>query len=233
MAHPLEAVQVLQENDRKIARLQREVKDIPLRKKEIETQLDGARASLEAARENRKQITADLKQLEVEAASHEEKITRYKNQQMEAKTNEQYRALLHEVAAEKEAVSGLEDKEIELMEASEAAQQKISECESLVEEEVSGIQEEQEMLDERLGEIEEDLQRLTEKREQLSAHIDPSLIKRYERLFANKGDFAVVPVNGSNCGGCHMQITPQLVNDARNPAKLVACSYCGRMLINI
>ena len=36
MAHPLEALLVLQEKDRKIAKLKREIRDIPARKADIE-----------------------------------------------------------------------------------------------------------------------------------------------------------------------------------------------------
>ena len=29
-----------------------------------------------------------------------------------------------------------------------------------------------------------------------------------------------------------MRLPPQVINDALNPAKLVICNFCGRMLIN-
>jgi len=70
-------------------------------------------------------------------------------------------------------------------------------------------------------------------RERTAANADASLVKKYERLFANKGDFAVVRVENSHCKGCNMRMPPQVVNDALNPAKLVVCNYCGRMLVNI
>ncbi|MFA7257687.1 MAG: hypothetical protein WC047_08950, partial [Kiritimatiellales bacterium] len=121
MAHPLEALLVLQEKDRKIAKLQREIRDIPARKADIDKQLEGAKTKLMQAREALKKVTADLKQLEVEAEAHREKILKYKQQQMEAKTNDQYRAFLQEIAAAEKLISGLEDREIVLMEHAESA----------------------------------------------------------------------------------------------------------------
>lgn len=233
MAHPLEALLALQEKDRKIAKLQREVRDIPARKADIEKQLEGARTRLEASREELKKLTADLKQLEIEVESRREKITKYKQQQMDAKTNEQYRALLNEVAAEEREISALEDREMVLMEQAEAAKKMIAEREAELKEEEGGVADEQEMLQERLQEVHDDIQTLTADRQRMAVSINPSLLSKYERLFANKGDFAVVQVEGNHCSGCHMKLPPQVINDAINPAKLVICNFCGRMLVNL
>lgn len=234
MAHPLEALLVLQEKDRKISKLQREIRDIPARKADVETQLERAKAKLAEAREAQMKVESDLKQLEIEVESHREKIARYKNQQMEAKTNDQYRALLHEVAAEEKGITELEDREIELMEQLETSKKSIEEREAELTEEEEGIREEQEMLMERLAEVQEDLESLIADRERLAANVEPvSLVKKYERLFTNKGDFAVVKVENAHCKGCNMRLPPQVVNDALNPAKLVICNFCGRMLVNL
>ena len=233
MAHPLEALLVLQDKDRKIAKLQREIRDIPSRKAEVETQLERAKAKLAEAREDQMQVQSDLKQLEVEVESHNEKMIRYKQQQMDAKTNDQYRALLIEEASEKKGITELEDRELELMEKLDASKKAIEEREAELAAEEEGIRDEQEMLLERLEEVQEDLNALIERRAKIATEIDPKLIIRYERLFANKGDFAVVRVENGHCRGCNMKLPPQVVNDAINPAKLVGCNYCGRMLVNI
>jgi predicted nucleic acid-binding Zn-ribbon protein len=233
MAHPLEALLVLQEKDRKISKLQREIRDIPTRKAEVETQLDHAKTKLAAAHDAQMKVESDLKQLEIEVETHREKIVRYKQQQMDAKNNEQYRALLHEVAAEEKGISELEDREIELMEQLEISKKSIGERDAEMKEEEEGIREEQEMLAERLAEVQEDLDAKIADRERTASNADASLVKKYERLFANKGDFAVVRVENSHCKGCNMRLPPQVVNDALNPAKLVICNFCGRMLVNL
>lgn len=233
MAHPLEALLVLQKKDRKIAKLEREIRDIPMRKADVESQLNRAKSDLSAAREQLMQVQSDIKQMEIEVEAHKEKITRYKQQQMEAKNNEQYRALLVETASEEKEVSDLEDGEIDLMEKLEASKQSVDEREAVLKEEEEGISEELEMLEERLEELTEDIESEKAKREKIAADIDRPLLSRYERILANKRDFAVVHVENSHCRGCNMKLPPQVVNDAINPAKLVSCNYCGRLLINI
>jgi len=233
MAHPLEALLVLQEKDRKIAKLHREIRDIPARKSDIEKQLEGAKVRLAQARETLKKCAADLKQLEIEAGAHSEKIVKYKQQQMEAKTNDQYRAFLQEIAAAEKNISALEDREIVLMEQAEAAKKVITERETELKEEEGGVSEEQQMLEDRLKEVQEDLNALIADRGRITLSVNPSLLAKYDRLFANKGDFAVVQVEKDHCSGCHMRLPPQVTNDALNPDKLVICNFCGRMLINL
>ncbi|MEI8206715.1 MAG: C4-type zinc ribbon domain-containing protein [Kiritimatiellales bacterium] len=233
MAHPLEALLVLQEKDRKIAKLQREIRDIPARKADIEKQLEGAKTKLNQSREALKKVTADLKQLEIEAGVHSEKIIKYKQQQLEAKTNDQYRAFLQEIAAAEKHISVLEDREIVLMEHIESAKKIIAEREAELKEEEGGVSEEKEMLDDRLKEVQEDLDALLADRGRITSNVNPSLLLKYERLFKNKGDFAVVQVEKDHCSGCHMRLPPQVTNDALNPDKLVICNFCGRMLINV
>jgi len=233
MAHPLEALLVLQEKDRKIAKLHREIRDIPARKADIEKQLEGAKTKLNQAREALKKVAADLKQLEIEAGTHSEKIIKYKQQQMEAKTNDQYRAFLQEIAAAEKHISVLEDREIVLMEHIESAKKIIAEREAELKEEEGGVSDEQAMLDDRLKEVKEDLDALLADRGRITSNVNPSLLTKYDRLFKNKGDFAVVQVEKDHCSGCHMKLPPQVTNDALNPDKLVICNFCGRMLINV
>ncbi len=232
MAHPLEKFLILQEKDRKIAKLRRELHDIPKRKDDVKTQLEGAKKRLEDTRNSLKTLTADLKQIEIDVESHLEKINKYKQQQMEAKNNEQYRAMLNQIATEQREITAREDQEIELMEKAEAVKKSIKKCETTLAEEKAAISEELKALEERFQEVQEDLDLMVTARSQMTSDIQPTLLFKYDRLFANKGDFAVVEVKEKHCSGCYMLLPPQVINDALNPKKLTICNFCGRMLIN-
>lgn len=233
MAHSLEALLALQEKDRKIVKLKREIRDIPTRKADIEKQLEGAKTRRTKARDEIQQTAADLKQLEIEDSAHREKILKYKQQQMEAKTNEQYRVFLQEIASVERLIASLEEREIAGMEKLETAKKTLVEREAELQEEEHSVREEKQMLEQRFGEVQEELNALLAERERIASAIDPSLRSKYERIFANKGDFAVVHVEKDHCSGCHMKLPPQVINDALHPDKLVLCNFCGRLLINV
>jgi len=233
MSHPLEAIYALQKKDRKLIKIMREIRDIPQRKKDIEAQLAGSKQKLEVALDSRKHTEATLKEQELEVETLNEKVEKYKNQQMEASTNEQYRAFVKEIGVVEDEIKALEEKEIQLMESLEKGKTIVDECEEKLNGEKAGIADELAELDERAAALTERLEKMKADRARAAAECDRSLLQKYTRILQNKRDFAVVMVEpGGHCGGCHMKLPPQVVNDARNPTKVVACNFCGRIVYN-
>ena len=211
----------------------RQIRDIPQRKKDIEAQLAGSKKKLEVALDSRKHTEATLKEQELEVETLNAKVEKYKNQQMEANTNEQYRAFVKEIGVVEDEIKALEEKEIQLMESLEKGKTIVEECEEKLNGEKAGIADELAELDERTAALTERLEKMKADRARAAAECDPALLQKYTRILQNKRDFAVVMIEpGGHCGGCHMKLPPQVVNDARNPTKVVACNFCGRIVYN-
>ena len=211
----------------------REIRDIPQRKSDIEAQLAGSAQKLETAVDSRKHTEATLKEQELEVESLKERVIKYKQQQMDAQTNEQYRAFVKEIGGVEREISSLEDKEIVLMEALEKGKTIESECGETLSGERAGIADELAELDERSAELLEQLEKVKADRARSAEQCDKSILQKYSRIMNNKRDFGVVMVEpGGHCGGCHMKLPPQVTNDARNPTKIVACNFCGRIVYN-
>lgn len=233
MSHPLEPIYALQKKDRRLIKILREIRDIPQRKSDIEAQLSGSKKKLEMALDSRKHTEATLKEQELEVESLKEKVTKYKNQQMEAQTNDQYRAFVKEIGVVEDEIKALEDKEIQLMEALEQGKAIVAECEEKLNGEMAGIADELGELDARAAELQERAEQMKADRSRAAEGCDKPLLQKYTRILNNKRDFAVVMIEaGGHCGGCHMKLPPQVVNDARNPTKIVACNFCGRIVYN-
>jgi predicted nucleic acid-binding Zn-ribbon protein len=223
----------VQKKDRRLIKLMREIRDIPQRKSDIEAQLAGSAKRLEVALDSRKHTEATLKEQELEVESLNERITKYKNQQMEATTNDQYRAFVKEIGTVEREISELEDKEIVLMEDLEKGKAIVAECEEKLNGEKAGIADELGELDARSTELAEMLEQMKADRARAAEQCDKAILQKYTRIMNNKRDFAVVMVEpGGHCGGCHMKLPPQVTNDARNPTKIVACNFCGRIVYN-
>ncbi|MEA2068391.1 MAG: C4-type zinc ribbon domain-containing protein [Verrucomicrobiota bacterium] len=233
MSHPLEPIYALQKKDRRLIKILREIRDIPQRKSDIEAQLSGSRKKLDTALDSRKHTEATLKEQELEVESLKEKVTKYKNQQMEAQTNDQYRAFVKEIGVVEDEIKALEDREIQLMEALEQGRVIVAGCEEKLDGEMAGIADELGELDARAAELQERAEQMKADRSRAAEGCDKPLLQKYTRILNNKRDFAVVMVEaGGHCGGCHMKLPPQVVNDARNPTKIVACNFCGRIVYN-
>ncbi|MEI6892705.1 MAG: C4-type zinc ribbon domain-containing protein [Pontiella sp.] len=233
MSHPLEPIYALQKKDRKLIKLMRELRDIPQRKSDIEAQLSGSKHKLDMALDSRKHTEATLNEQELEVESLKEKVIKYKNQQMDAQTNEQYRAFVKEIGGVEDEIKGLEEKEIKLMEALESGKTIVAECEGKLSGEREGITDELDELEERSAYLLEKIDGMKADRVRAASGCDKNILQKYTRILNNKKDFAVVLIeSGGHCGGCHMKLPPQVTNDARNPAKVVACNFCGRIVYN-
>jgi predicted nucleic acid-binding Zn-ribbon protein len=233
VSHPLEPIYALQKKDRKLIKVMREIHDIPKRKGDIEAQLAGSRQKLDMALDSKKHTEATLKELELEVESRNEQINKYKQQQMEAKTNDQYRAFVKEIGVVEAEIKELEEKELQLMEDLEKGKAIVAECEEKLNAEKAGIADELAELDARTGDLKERLEQLKADRTRSAEQCDRAILQKYTRIMNNKKDFALVLVEpGGHCGGCHMKLPPQVIHDARNPTKIVGCNFCGRIVYN-
>ncbi|WP_372807736.1 zinc ribbon domain-containing protein [Pontiella sp.] len=233
MSHPLEPIYALQKKDRRLIKILREIRDIPQRRSDIEAQLSGSKKKLAMALDSKKHTEATLKELELEVESLKQQVVKYKNQQMEAQTNDQYRAFVKEIGVVEDEIKALEEKEIHLMEALEQGKSIVAECEAKLNVEKAGIADELAELDDRAAHLKKKAETMKADRSRVAAGCDKEILKKYTRILNNKKDFAVVLIEpGGHCGGCHMKLPPQVIHDARNPTKVVACNFCGRIVYN-
>lgn len=235
MPHPLEALYALQRKDLKLIRILREIQDIPVRKNDIESQLNGIKRKLTEATEKKKEIQSKIKDNENETLLIQEKVIKYKQQQMDADTNEQYRAFVKEIGSAEEEIKLLEDKQIVSMEDLENTKNNELELKQNLKEAEAAISDEIKELDDRHNELQERLEMMKTDRKRVTVNCDQLLLKKYTRILQNKKDAAIVILTGENknhCGGCHMQLPPQVINDAKNINKIVCCNFCGRIVYN-
>jgi len=230
MLDVIEKLLILQDRDRKIRRISTELAHIEPQRQTMKTRAAAANASLEAAKTKVKELESQRKDLELEVEAKKQLITKYANQQLQTRKNEEYRALANEIQTCKEAIFKIEDQEISLMEQGEAAQKEVaratqaaSEARKMADDQVTQLGVREENLKKELAELEAN-------REELAAAVDDSTRGRYERLMKNKGENVVVGVQHGVCGGCHMKLQPQLVVSCQAQQELVTCSNCGRIL---
>src|SRR5712672_374612 len=111
----LQRLTELEKIDREALRLTEEVASLPKRVAAIEEKLAEHKAAVDQAKARVKGNEASRRQNEADIKGFQEKIAKYRSQQSSVKTNDEYRALLHEVEFAEKQISGCEDKILELM----------------------------------------------------------------------------------------------------------------------
>jgi predicted nucleic acid-binding Zn-ribbon protein len=226
----LEQLLVLQDRQQKIRQIQTEIKTMPLQRQNLEAQLAASAASLSALKSKAQHLEMDRKKLELDAGTRQESINRLKTQQYETRKNDEFRAMGNEIERYEKEIRLIEDQELELMDQAEKLKVEVT-AEGI---KASGardsIARQMADLEEKAKTLEGRLNALTAERTELSGKIEEDLLSRFERLFASKGDAAIVALEHEVCTGCHMKVTTQTAHRVKNGKEIVSCEQCGRIL---
>ena len=232
MHSELEQLLVLQDRQQKIRQIENEIRTVPLQQKNLESALAAGAAALEAVKQRARQVEIDRKNLELDVGTRQQTIARLRTQQYETRKNDEFQAIGHEIERYEKEISSIEDRELELMEQADtlkvevvAEEKKATGAKESIARQLKDLEEKSKALTTRL----EDLKK---ERGDLAGTIDEDLLDRFDRLFASKGDAAVVALEHDVCTGCHMKVTTATANMVKSGKEIVSCEQCGRILYN-
>ena len=228
--HPdLEKLIELESTDREIARLRQEVAALPARVAVIEQKLNVSKAQVEAARNKIKAGEANKRKFESEIQAQQQKISKYRDQSLEVKTNEQYRALMDEIGFAEKAIREAEDKILEVMLDADAQEKAAKAAEADLKAETAEIEKEKAEARAITAKDEAELKEWTGKRDALRAGISEDVLRQYDRVSKHRGS-GVAEARDHKCTACQVMLRPQVYNDVRSNEMVVQCSSCQRIL---
>lgn len=219
----------LQQADREIQRLQDEVAALPRRVAEIESKLANTKAQVERAKATIKADENNRRKLELDIQSLQQKISKYRDQSLDVKTNEQYKALMHEVGFAEQEIRIIEDKILEGMLDVDDNEKKLKAAESELKAETAEIEKEKAEARRRTAEDEAQLATLNSQRDQLRGVIAGDLLRHYDRVLKLRRT-ALAEARDHKCSACQVMLRPQIYNDVRTNEHIIICDSCQRIL---
>ena len=228
MSPEIEHLIALQQADAEIRRLKAEIAELPKRVTVIEEKLAGTKAALEKARNTVKGDEAARRKYETAITDLRTKISKYRDQSLDVKTNEQYKALMHEIQFAEQEIGANEDKILELMVNAEVREKEVKAAEAELKDETAEIEKEKAHEREETAKDEKELAEWTAKREAARSAVDSDLIRHYERVLKFRGS-GLAEVRDQKCMGCSVMLRPQTFNDVKT-GKLIYCDSCQRIL---
>src|SRR6516162_6840657 len=105
----------LQALDSRIAALRLEIAALPKHVALIEAKLAGSKARVDWAHAAAKADETAKRKHESDIQDQQQKISKYRDQSLNVKTNDEYRALMHEIKFAEDKIAASEDKILELM----------------------------------------------------------------------------------------------------------------------
>src|SRR5271157_2098547 len=172
----------LQEVDARIAALRAEVAGLPKKVREIEAKLAGSKGRIEAAQAGMKADESARRKHESDIQDQQQKISKYRDQSLNVKTNHEYKALMEEIKFAEEKIAASEDKVLEIMVAADARKEALKQAEAVLKADTAENEKEKESARLRTAADEKELAELTERRKQLRAGIGEDVLRHYDRV---------------------------------------------------
>jgi uncharacterized protein len=229
MQESLRLILDVQELDMKMMRLMRVKKE---RQKEIQ-QIESLRKELHQQLADKEKEIVELgktiQSFEQKIQDVATKMKKLESQQSSVKKVDEFNALTQEMTAAEREKIGLEQKVSDLVDKRVTEEEFLSKIkESLSSSEISSLALEKE-IGESIKLINEEGRGLKAQRDRLASDAEGETLHIYERLFRNKKDRVVVPIDNRTCSGCHIVLTAQHENLVRKGSNLVFCEHCSRI----
>jgi predicted nucleic acid-binding Zn-ribbon protein len=204
----------------------------PLRRTRVDQSLTGAKAAVAAADERAKASQLARREAEKTAESLVEQERKFQIQLTQVKKNEEYAALLHEIAGAQKKRSELETFVLEKMEQEAAVAEDVARSRAALAaaEKVAATERAQIATEEEATRAEESA--LMARRDEALSTLPIQLRTRYERILVARKGQAIAELVGDACAGCGGRIPPQAAIQVRRGLGVVECPDCGRLLVH-
>jgi len=224
----------LQDKDLRIFNLKKQVISVPTEKERVRHELQVSEDRLETVKSGVMDLESKIKQIEMDISDDNDRKVKFQQKSVEVRKNIEYRALMNEIERCDKDITAAEDKQIAMWEELE----KIKEIFAAAKKEFDAghvrIDAAIKDLDVREKNCQTQVEKMTAERDELTTGVEAELLTHYDRLIARSKlpdgfSKAVVSIQNTNCGGCFLTMTPQVVNRVKKD-ELINCENCGVFL---
>ncbi len=220
----------LQKFDLRIFQIQDSQRKAPDLLKAAETPLQDLLSRLQVLKNTGESLVQQQRSAERELATQEDLLHKVRSRLSELKTNKEYQAHLFEIEQARKKKDAIEESVLETMERVEENKKAVQEIEVQAQEAQKFFDVEKARLESQFSELTNELADLTQQQQRVADMVEKPLLARYNRLKTMRKGYAVAEVKDGACGGCRLQLPPQLVAEVRRGDELLDCSYCHRIL---
>jgi predicted nucleic acid-binding Zn-ribbon protein len=231
MSPDLERLIKLQHLETTIAEARAAIASHPQRLADADARLNGATQAVAVAKEQLKANQDARRALEKDVAVYQGRLTKFKDQLMEVKTNREYQAMQHEIATAQTDLGSVEERVLERMVEADTLAADVKKAEAALASQQKAIEAEKKILAEDLTLEESRLAKATEARAALVKDIEPRLMALFEQVArARKGVAISSATRDGLCSLCHVRLRPPVFQQVRHNDTIIQCESCQRVL---
>jgi predicted nucleic acid-binding Zn-ribbon protein len=205
--------------------------ETPGKLKSIEKKLKQMDEDLHESKETLEDLSKERRHLEREVSDQNSKINQKKLEQIDVKTNKEFRALKNEIEYLSKLVDKSESRILVILDEMETKKQEFEAISEKVSSEKDVLLGQVQQLKEDVERCKEKLKILEDEKVRILPHISERVRKLYNRILAVKGDSGVANLVGDICQGCYSRIPPQKAHEIRKNNQILTCEVCGRIIV--
>lgn len=230
MLPALTALLALQDLETRAEDARRRIADAPVRIGALDARLAGAADAVERAKAALAASQAARRQLEGEASVAQQRVSKYKDQLMEAKDNRQFHALQHEIATFAAEQSTIEEQVIARMLEGDELGAALKSAEAALAADKKSVAAEKSAIEADTVKVKAALEALTAERSALVKTIEPRALATFETVAKSRKGIGMARAVDGLCEACRVRIRPHLYNEVRKGDQIIQCESCVRIL---
>jgi uncharacterized protein len=230
MSPDLERLIRLQQLDLDAEARRRTLAELPAALQALDERVNTRQQALDASKARLAENHAARRALDKDLAVVQGRLTKFKDQLMEVKTNKEYLAMQHEISMAQDGVRTFEDKILEVMMGADDLDGEIKAAEKALAEEKTKVNDERKARQQQAGTMEAEMAELTSARAKVVGELTREAVALFEHVSRARKGHAMAEARDHMCTACHVRLRPQVFNDVRRGDRLVQCESCTRIL---
>ncbi len=226
----LERLIALQRLDTSIHDADRRLADEPARLQALDARIEAARQQVATAKERLAANQVARREIDKDVALHQGRLSKFREQAMAVKTNQEYHAIQHEIAFAQNEIKTHEDRLLErMMEADDlTAGQKASEAALVAAQ--KEVDAEKRAIAAEHDALRASVDSLKAERATVVAAISAETLALFDLVSRRRNGIAVAEARDGICTICHVRLRPQVFNTVRRNEAILQCDHCNRVL---
>jgi uncharacterized protein len=220
----------LQKIDSEIDKLETLKAVEPAKLRALETELSKHREKTETKSKEIEELQKGQRELQRQLSIQQAKIDKYKTQRATVKTNKEYSALELEISESEKSNSETEEEILKLMISLDKAEGELKLAQEEFRNQEDIFHKSEEIIILEVKKLNRKIAKWSKRRTEFTSKINQSLMTRYDNWRKRKKTDFIAVIKGQACGGCHLTLPPQLINEVRKKRELLTCNSCGRVL---
>jgi hypothetical protein len=230
MNSDLEHIIALQKLDSAAHDAQHRVAEVPEREKALDARIEAARERVASAKARLAESQTARRDIEKEVAVHQGRLSKFREQGMAVKTNQEYTAIQHEIGYAQGEIKTLEDKVLERMLEADELTAAAKRAEADLAAEQKAVDADRKAMAADVVERTAALGRISAERDTLVKTLDPAILTMFEQVKKKRNGVAMSEARDGICTICHVRLRPQVFNTVRRNDAIIQCDHCNRIL---